>query len=113
MTESIEVFFKNENDAESAQAELRTLKVSQMYIEEMPEDANTTLFVPFFPTNVDSTTAGLGGVSPAAPIISEVADNSPGPNYPSYLLYVEVETEDYDRVLTILEEHDCYMRDED
>src|SRR5690625_5979074 len=58
MTETIEVFFKNENNAESAQAQLRTLKVIEMYIEEMPEDARTTLYVPVFPASLDTNTTG-------------------------------------------------------
>lgn len=112
MAESIEVYFKNQNDAESAQANLRTLKVNHVYVEVMPEDVDTSLFVPFFPRPVDSGTVASGGVGSVPPILPEIRKEVSGPNYPSYLLYVEVETEDYERVLSILEEHDCYVRDE-
>lgn len=112
MSETIEVYFKNENDAESAQAQLRTLEVKHMYVEEMPEDTDTALFVHFFPTNIDSTTAGSTGVVPASPIISGEREELAGPNYPSYLLYVEVETEDYDEAMAILQEHECFTREE-
>jgi|SRR5690625_2911661 len=111
MSETIEVYFKNENDAESAQAQLRTLKINHMYLDEMPDDSDTTMFVPFFPTSIDTNTTGAAR-GPVAPIISDVTDDDSGPNYPSYLLFVEVETEDYDQAMSILQEHDCYMREE-
>lgn len=111
MSETIEVYFKNENDAESAQAQLRTLKINHMYLDEMPEDSDTTIFVPFFSTSVDTNTAGAAR-GPVAPIISDVRGDNSGPNYPSYLLFVEVETEDYDQAMSVLQEHDCYMRDD-
>jgi len=112
MTETIEVYFKNENDAESAQAQLRTLQVNHMYIEEMPEDADTTLFLPFFPMSGETNTTGSAR-GPVTPIISEVQDDGSGPSYPSYLLFVEIETEDYDQAMSILQEHECYMREEE
>lgn len=113
MGENIDVFFKNENDAESAQAELRTLKVRNMYVEEMPEDADTTLLVPFFPTNIESSAGAAGNVGPITPIISDAGKDVDGPKYLSHLLHVEVETEDYNEVLSILEKHDCYSHKED
>ncbi len=110
MSETIEVYFKNENDAESAQAQLRTLKVNQMYLDEMPEDTETRLFVPILPTSGDTNITGSAR-GPVTPIVSEIDDDLSGPNYPPYLLYVEVETDDYDQAMSILQEHDCYTRE--
>jgi len=112
MTETIEVFFKNENNAESAQAQLRTLKVVDMYIEEMPEDARTTLYVPVFPASLDTNTTGSAR-GPITPALSSVVDDVSGPDYPSYLLYVEIETDDYEQALEILQNHEYYVRKED
>ena len=49
---SVEVYFKSENDAESARASLQTLKVTNLYIDEMPENIDTRMYIPFFPTNI-------------------------------------------------------------
>jgi hypothetical protein len=83
-----------------------------MHIEEMPSDDDTTMFVPFFSTNVNSTPSRSSGIIPAAPIVSQAVDNDvAGPDYPSFLLYVEVESEEYEEVRSILKEQDCYMRE--
>jgi|SRR5699024_6733230 len=112
MSETIEVYFKNENDAESAQAKLRTLQVNHMYIEEMPADADTTLFLPFFSMSGETNISGSAR-GPVTPIISKGQNDGLGPNYPSYFLFVEVETEDYDQAMSILQEYECYMREEE
>jgi len=110
MTETIEVYFKNQNNAESAQAQLRTLKVVHMYIEEMPKDTDATLYVPMFPTSIyTNTTASARG--PITPALSGVVDDVSGPDYPSYLLYIEIETDDYDKAMSILQEHEYYVRE--
>jgi|SRR5699024_27912 len=112
MAETIEVYFKNENNAESAQAQLRTLKVIDMYIEEMPKDARTTLYVPVFPASLDTNTTGSAR-GPITPALSSVVDEVSGPDYPSYLLHVEIETDDYDEAMKILQDHEYYVRKQD
>src|SRR5690625_3863397 len=112
MTETIEVYFKNENDAESALAQLRTLKVVQMHIEEMPEDARTKLYVPVFPASLDTNTTGSAR-GPITPALSSVEDDVSGPDYPSYLLYIEIETDDYEQAMKILQDHEYYVREQD
>lgn len=112
MIKNIEVYFKNENDAKSAEAELRTLKLKDIYVEEMPEDSKPTSFIPLIPRSMDSGVAATGGVGSVTPFIPSKEAESPGPNYPPYLLHVELEGEDWDKAMEILQEHDCYTSEE-
>lgn len=60
MAKKIEVYFKSENDAESAHAALKKLKVNDVYIEEIPEDIDTGVFVPFSSADVGSSSGAVG-----------------------------------------------------
>lgn len=110
MAKKIEVYFSSENDAESAHAELKKLKLNDIFIEEMPEDTHTRLFVPFISSNVGSsgTSGSAGPIAPVAPIVGrDNGENNDNENL-SHLMHFEVEDEDYEEAVSILKEHDCY-----
>ena len=110
MTRSVEVYLKSENDAESVRASLQTVKVKNLFIDEMGEESESRMFTPFFPTNIGSSgmPSSVGPIGANVPIVvDEDAFRGEDAN-PTHLLKLEVEESEYDHVLSILRNHDCY-----
>lgn len=126
MAKKIEVYFKSENDAESAHAALKKLKVNDVYIEEIPGDTDTGFFVPFSSANVGSSsgaagysgTAGTAGsaggpIAPFAPIVGRDNDEDHDHGKLTHLMHFNVEEEDFDETVSILIDNDGYGNNED
>lgn len=113
MTKSVALYFKNENDAESARTKLQSLKVSNLYVDQMSENMRTEMYIPFFPTNVGSsqTTANVGLFGENVPLSDEAENNhNETDDEITHLLQFEVEEEDYQEVKLALKGIDCYYR---
>jgi hypothetical protein len=110
MTRSVEVYLKSENDAESVRASLQTAKVKNLTIDEMGEDSDTRIFTPFFPTNIGGSgmPGSVGPIGANAPIVVDEDVFRGEDANPTHLLKLEVEESEYDHVLSILQNHDCY-----
>lgn len=118
MTKRIEIYFTNENDAESANLKLETLRVSNNFIDEMPGDTEQKqLYVPFATTNLGSTgTPGM--INPIGVAAVNTKNDQPQGSRDSnedkitHMLQFDIVAEDYDEALAILNEFDCYMNNE-
>ncbi|QUW21565.1 hypothetical protein JSQ81_17485 [Sporosarcina sp. Marseille-Q4063] len=111
MTRSVEVYLKSENDAESVRASLQTAKVKNLVIDEMgEEESNTRMFTPFFPTNIGGSgmPGSVGPIGANAPIVVDEDVFQGEDANPTHLLKLEVEESEYDHVLSILQNHECY-----
>lgn len=117
MTKRLEVYFKNENDAESASLKLKTLRVSNNFIDEMPSGNEERYYVPF--ATVNSSSSGTPGmVNPA--YVAETSSKrnqleeteNPYNEKVTHMLQVDVVDEDYDEAVNILNEFDCFTRAE-
>ena len=112
MTRSVDVYFKSENDAESASASLQKVKATNVFIDEMPVDSGTKMYIPFFPTTlgVSGTQNNVGPIGPNALLVTkgtkEVGNEDIGRL--THLLHLDVNEDEYDLVFAILKEHDCY-----
>ena len=109
MTRIVEIYFKSENDAESARASLQTQRVNNLFIDSIPESAGTKMYIPFFPTNIGTsgTPSNAGPIGPSAPLLTE-DDSERDPGRLTHLLHLEVNEEDHDQVISFLKEHDWY-----
>lgn len=110
MSRSVEVYFKNENDAESARSSLQTAKVNNLFIDEMPESNETMMYIPFFPTNTSAsgTPGSVGPVGAGAPLVLDDNKEDDHQGRLTHLLQFDVNEEDYDHALSILKQHECY-----
>jgi len=114
MANHIKVYFKSENDVEAVHASLRKLRsISNLYIEEMPEDADIKMFVPFFATNIGSSSAtsgSLGTYGSFTPFITkEDSDDDPTYEQMTHLLHFDVGNADYSQVIEILNKNNSYI----
>lgn len=103
----VELYFKNENDAYSAETELKKYQVKNVSIEKMGEGNSKGTFLPLF----TSYGAGGGSVGSALPLSgnsSEEKAEQADPKYMSHMLRFEVEEKDYDEVIASLKDHDPY-----
>lgn len=110
MSKGMQVYFKSENDASSAKAKLQTLKVSNIFMEELDLSRQEELIMPVYPANVASTGSANSTV-PIAPLlpVDESDSGEPRTNPTlSHLLNFSVDEEDYHKTLQILGEFDCY-----
>lgn len=111
ITKHIEVYFKSEDKIEAAHASLKTLKTtSNLYIEEMPEDDGVKMFVPFFPTNIassSSTTGTLGSYGSFPPFMTQMGSDD-DPDRMTHLLRFDVEEEDYNQAIEVLKKNNAF-----
>ncbi|GGF23364.1 hypothetical protein GCM10010954_22720 [Halobacillus andaensis] len=108
MTKHIEAFFKTENDAESAKAELQKLSISNQFVEPIPEESRLTGIVPVLN---QGTTAGVAGfrdfIKPNKSTSED--DTPPDTGHLTHLLHFDVDKDDYNDALAILKTHDGHM----
>lgn len=111
LKKTIELYFKNEDEAESARASLNTLRISNLVIEEMLKDTDQTLFVPFTAANVSSGNFQGGSVfSPFSGAFVAGITNEEGEDQVTHLLRVDVDEQEYEKFLEIVRNYDCYVR---
>lgn len=112
MTKRVELYFKSEDAVESAHASLRTLKVNNVNIEEIPDDVDPNFLVSFFPNNVGSPGFPTGTFSGSFPpmIMNNSNDNDTlTDDRFTHLLRVDVKEEDYHKFQEIMNNYDCYI----
>ncbi|OZU89227.1 hypothetical protein CIL03_05775 [Virgibacillus indicus] len=115
MTKNIRAYFKTENDAESARANLQKLRVSNVFIDEFPEEERESEFVPILPLGTAGTGTGVTGAGIASGVADEVSMSSDSfleddrnDNHVTHLLEGQVEDEDYKEALQILADNNGY-----
>lgn len=121
MTRIVELYFKSENDAESARSKLRTQKVNNVSLEEIPDvnDSDSRMFIAndaSYSTGAHTPNTGSGSVAPIAYTADDIDDgnveNKSDDDRPiSYLLTYEVSEEDYPDVLVSLKDMKYYYHD--
>lgn len=115
MTKNIRAYFKSENDAESAQAKLQKLRVSNVFIDEFPEDEHESEFVPILPLGTAGTGTGVtgagiagGGADAVSMSSGSLLEDDRNDNHVTHLLEGQVEDEDYKEALQILADNNGY-----
>ena len=105
MIRKVEVYFENENDAESAKASLQSIKTTPVFIEEMSGETDGKVYVPFFYTNINSSGSmnNTGVIGTPASFSSDKKEGEV-----THLLHCEVDEEDYNQAISILKVHNCF-----
>ncbi len=106
MSKHVEAYFKTENDAESAKAELQSLRTENELVEAIPEDANlTTSIIPLGGANQFGAGAGVAGA------LDPDDESAPGSNdeHLTHLLQFQVHEEDFDQALHTIQKHYGHM----
>lgn len=102
MTKSILVYFKSENDAESAHASLQRLRVSDLFVDEIPEAEQNRIVVPLFNLGTTSTNAGIIGS------MDEQGDQDMTDDSLTHLLEGQVDEADYEEAMQVLSDSKGY-----
>jgi hypothetical protein len=99
MPKSILVYFKSENDAEAARSGLQRLRVTDLYVDHLPEGDNKQSYVPI--TDLDETnTAKRKGIFKN---IFQKEDPM------THLVQAKVQEADYNEAMGILTEVNAYI----
>ncbi|MFB5662414.1 hypothetical protein [Alteribacillus sp. HJP-4] len=108
---NVQAYFFTENDAESAKIKLQSLRVEDMLIDSIPEEADRTILVP-----IQSSGSGSSGAGPIpAPVnvdsgekesLFKVSSESRDLNY---ILQFNVHEEDYSAVMDVLREKNAHL----
>lgn len=106
MPKSILVYFKSENDAESARAELQSLRVSNLYVEHLPEDDNKNMYVAI-DLGRSPATVEAGTVKPKGSF-SGLFGKKEDPV--THLIQAEVIEEDYDEAIEVLKKGNGFVQ---
>lgn len=108
----VELYFKNENDAHSAQAELNKFRVQNVSMEKMEKGNRNGLFIPIFSPFWGTGSGGAGGVFPSITDSDSSTEENKAkeadPKYMSHMLRFEVKEEDYEEAISMLEDYDPY-----
>ncbi|MCP3028873.1 hypothetical protein [Halobacillus sp. A5] len=108
MTKHIEAYFKTENDAESAKAELQKLSVTNEMVEPIPEESRLTGVVPVLNQSQSAGVANFSDViNPEKSTSRE--DTPPEVKHLTYLLHFDVDSKEYNDALAILKTHHGHM----
>lgn len=108
----VELYFKNENDAYSAETELNKYNVQNVVMEKIDNSENIVGDTPIF----SPYGAGGGGVGGALPFSIGNSDASSeegkaeeaDPKYMSHLMQFEVDEKEYDNVISSLKKYHPY-----
>ncbi|MEC5424116.1 hypothetical protein QGM71_11495 [Virgibacillus sp. C22-A2] len=104
--ENILAYFKSENDAESARANLQRLQVSSIIVDKLPETEGQQTFVPLFTVGSTTTSTGIVGT------VSNNGNEGDHGKEMTYLVEGKVKPEDYEEALQILAESKGYKNNE-
>lgn len=114
MTKNIRAYFKSENDVESARASLQRLRVSNLFIDELPEEERENNYVAILPlgsaSNSTSIGTGVAGANTGAGVgnIGAAFDDGDDNNQITHILEGQVEDEDYEEAQAVLAENRGY-----
>lgn len=107
----VEVYFKNENDAESARADLEKYNVHNTAVEKVPDGTRAGGFIPLFSPGSGSGSAGIPFFTQDRTNDSEA--QKADPKYMSHMLRFEVDEKDYEETIAALKNHDSYHLEAD
>ncbi|PAV31479.1 hypothetical protein CIL05_02155 [Virgibacillus profundi] len=107
MTKNILAYFKSENDAESAKANLQRLQVSNLFVDEIPETDHNVTYVPLMPIGSTNTGTSAGGVVGLGDDLANKDDNPA-----THLLEGQVDEKDYEEAIQILADSKGYGSNE-
>ena len=102
MSKSILVYFKSENDAEAARSGLQRLRVSDVYLDHLPEGDNKTSYVPIGDMDADDTESRKGFFKGLFQ-----KDNEPM----THLVQAKVQEVDYEEAMGLLTELNGYVEE--
>ncbi|RNA66670.1 hypothetical protein [Alteribacter keqinensis] len=103
----LQAYFRTENDAETASISLKQLRVSNVIVDEIPQQSRENIvLVPA--ANVGSGTAAAGVVPPAAGKNKLTMSKDKNKAF-QYILECDVEETDYEAAKEKLEQNDAYM----
>ena len=109
MSKSLLAYFKSENDAESARASLQRLRVTDLYVEEVPEEEGTKMFIPLFTMgSTSSSTGAVGELDEGGIAANEMMRDNDSPI--THILECQVEDADYEEAKNILSDRNGYSR---
>lgn len=100
MSKSILVYFKSENDAEAARSGLQRLRVSDLYLDHLPEGDSKTSYVPI--GSIDDAESRKGFFKGLFQ-----KDNDPM----THLVQATIQEVDYDEAMGILTELNGYVEE--
>lgn len=101
MPKSILVYFKSENDAEAARSGLQRLRVSDLYVDHLPEGDNKTTYHPITNTGEADTEKSKG-------ILKGLFQKE---DPMTHLVQAKVQEVDYDEAMEILTETNGYIEE--
>ncbi|MCA0984051.1 hypothetical protein LCL89_08340 [Halobacillus yeomjeoni] len=107
MSKYIEAFFKNENDAESAKADLQALTVEKELVEPIPDETEMAHVVPVV------SSSHTGGALNFTEVLKPEFDKDGAlsdKRHLTHTLHFYVQEEEYDRALSIIEKHEGHMQ---
>lgn len=102
MPKSILVYFKSENDAEAARLGLQRLRVTDLYVDHLPEGDSKTMYVPIGDMDDADTETRKG-------FFKGLFQKDEDPM--THLVQVKVQETDYDEALGILTELNGYVEE--
>ncbi len=101
MPKSILVYFKSENDAEAARSGLQRLRVSDLYVDHLPEGDSKSTYVPIGNMDEADTEARKGFFRK---LFQKDDDDQM-----THLVQAKVQEQDYDAAMGILTELNGYI----
>lgn len=106
MPKSILVYFKSENDAESARAELQSLRVSDLYVDHLPEGDDKHTYLPidvgYSPEAMES-----GMIKPKG-VLTGLFGKKKDPV--THLIQAKVQEEDYAEAMEVLKRGNGFVQ---
>ncbi|GAE92090.1 hypothetical protein JCM21714_1071 [Gracilibacillus boraciitolerans JCM 21714] len=110
MYKAIQAFFKSENDAETAKADLNKIKANNIRVDHLPESDRTLLLTPLAYSGNNTSGMGAGGGIVAAFTKNNEGKGVTGDNKSrDYTIECEVAEDDYQEALKIIMENDGHM----
>ncbi|MDC3416960.1 hypothetical protein [Aquibacillus salsiterrae] len=109
MSKTVRAYFATENDVESVNADLRTLKVKHVTKDAIPEGYEQHFVVPIAGVNTTGNATGASNGMFAAINGQVDLDEPTGENNRTQVLEFEVDEQDLMQALSILKEHDGHI----
>ncbi len=111
MSKSLLTYFKSENDAESARSSLQRLRVTDVYVEEMPDEGgmNMNMYIPLFAVGSTSSSMGaVGELDEGGIAANEIMRDKDTPV--THVLEGQVEEADFEKAKEILRDNRGFSR---
>ncbi|UTR15754.1 hypothetical protein MM221_03970 [Salipaludibacillus sp. LMS25] len=110
MSQKIQAYFKTENDAEKAVAHLQKMSISNVVVDELPEDRNKLILFPV--ANLGSTGSGMGNFGAPGFLGSVEEMGNMGSNKSetfTHIVEVTVSKEEFKEAFNKLKEANAYI----